>query len=113
MNHIHYKEFYTKALIPIGENEKKWIGPFNKGWRDTPLDISHYLIAMEGNIENENSEKYHWKISVYPADSEGTFYNEIPLYTSQYYTSLHCAFSAANKLESAGKAGQLFVRYLY
>jgi hypothetical protein len=113
MNQINFRDFYQKALIPIGENERKRSIHIDKGWRKAPLNITHYLIAIEGIEETPDNEKYHWKASVYLADSEGSFYSEKPIYHSEYYTSIHCAYSAARKLEEAGKAGHLLARYFH
>lgn len=113
MNSINFSDFYRKALIPIEANERKKNIHMDKGWRTEPLNITHYLIAIEGNEENSDSKKYRWKASVYLADSDGSFYSEKAIYHSEYYTSIHCAFLAARKLEEAGKNGHLLVRYFH
>ncbi|MBB6443653.1 hypothetical protein [Bacillus benzoevorans] len=113
MNQINFSDFYQKALIPMGKNEQKRSVQIDKDWRAAPLTITHFLIAIEGKAETTDAEKYHWKVSIYLADSEGSFYSEKPIYHSEYYKSIHCAFSAARKLEEAGKAGHLLARYFH
>ncbi|MBY0120914.1 hypothetical protein [Bacillus sp. S/N-304-OC-R1] len=101
----NYKDFYQKALVPIGSNDKNCLK--NLISADLP-DHSHWLIALEGETKDQEAVFYIWKVTIYPSDSTGSFSWNSPYYSSPIYDSIHMAYNHANDLEKCSKNDQLY-----
>ncbi|MGJ7919681.1 hypothetical protein [Neobacillus sp. LXY-4] len=88
-----YREFYPKSLISMGEKDRTAIN-------DPESKLTHWLVSLEG-FPRLDEEFYLWEVTIYPADSEGTFNWNTPLYRSSRYESFDEAYEAALKLENA------------
>lgn len=102
---FNYRDFYQKALIPIGE--KDYLCLKNMAKTDS-AHHSHWLIALEGQQKKIDKEFYCWTVTVYPADANGNFSQNPPCYSSSKYDCIHRAFEHASELEKSGKSDQLF-----
>lgn len=102
---FNYRDFYQKALIPIGEND--YVCLKNAAATDF-ANHSHWLIALEGQLKSIEKEYYCWTVSVYPADSNGSFLWNTPCYTSSKYDCIHMAFEHASDIEKCSKNDQLY-----
>ncbi|KON89314.1 hypothetical protein AF332_22555 [Sporosarcina globispora] len=92
----NYFDFYQKCLIPAGSDESS-----------PSAGHTHWLIALEGQVKEQEKEFYCWKVTIYPSDSEGSFtWNEV-LYSSSLYECIHKAFEHARELEENAKNSQL------
>ncbi|WP_102271652.1 hypothetical protein [Cytobacillus massiliigabonensis] len=105
MNVANYRDFYQKALIPIGLND---LYHFKEISGNNHLIPTHWLIALEGQLKDIENEFYTWIVSIYPSDSNGSFSWNASCYTSSIYHCIHQAYEHANELERTGKNGQLF-----
>lgn len=97
MFYPNFTEFYHKGLIPIGKQDQKCLNTTMTNW----------LIALEGECTKNNESIYHWKVSVYLADDDGTFLFSKPFYTSPAFHCIHSAFAKAKDLEDFGKNDML------
>ncbi|MFO1445696.1 hypothetical protein KDN24_21350 [Bacillus sp. Bva_UNVM-123] len=101
----NYKDFYQKALIPIGENDfKNLIQSYPSIQNDQP----HWLIALVGELKNIEKEFYCWKVTIFVADSDGSFSWKSPCYSSSLYDCIHEAYKHAVHLEQFSKHDQLY-----
>lgn len=91
MHFSSYREFYPKSLITMGEKDRTSI-------IYTDSRLTHWLVSLEG-YPQPDEEYYLWKVSIYPADFEGTFNWNTPLYRSSRYKSFDEAYDAAVILE--------------
>jgi hypothetical protein len=98
MHFSSYREFYHKALIPMGENDRTSLLPVDSS-------LTHWLIALEGQPRAD--DYYLWEVSIYPADVEGCFNWHSPLYKSSLYDSIDGAYKAAQVLEQFSKKDEL------
>lgn len=105
MNMANYRDFYQKALIPIGLND---LYHFKESARHKHTIPTHWLIALEGHLKDRENEFYTWIVSIYPSDSNGSFSWNTSCYTSSIFNCIHQAYEHANVLERSGKNGQLF-----
>jgi hypothetical protein len=95
----NYREFYQKALIPIGEKDKTAL-------LNTGSQLTHWLVSLEGQ-PRDNDEYYLWEVAIYPADNEGSFNWYTPLYRSTLFDCIDEAFEAARNLEQNGRNDEL------
>ncbi len=65
----NYHDFYQKALIPIGFNDRTELEKSDVAYSYSPA--THWLIAVEGEQLPQAKIYFHWKVSIYPANSEG------------------------------------------
>lgn len=101
----NYKDFYQKALIPIGNNDKNCLKAIKS---ENLSEHSHWLIALEGEVKNQKALFYLWKVTIYPSDSNGSFIWNSPYYSSPIYDSFHLAYNHATDLEKYSKNDVLF-----
>lgn len=105
MNVANFRDFYQKAIIPIGLND---LYQFKETSGHNYSIPTHWLIALEGQLNDGENEFYTWIVSIYPSDSNGSFTWNTSCYTSSIYHCIHKAYEHASKLERSGKDGQLF-----
>lgn len=91
----NYRDFYQKSLIPAELSDPA-----------TSPDHTHWLIALEGQLKDQEKEYYCWKVSVYPSNSNGSFFWNQELYSSPLYDCIHKAFEHAKEIESNVKDDQ-------
>jgi len=101
----NYHDFYQKALIPIGYNDLISLKESDDYRSDT--SFTHWLIAVEGIQLPQKKIYFHWKVTIYPATSEGDFNWRKPYYSSTSMASMDWAISLAASLVSASKRDQL------
>ncbi|MEH7076105.1 hypothetical protein [Neobacillus drentensis] len=101
----NYHDFYQKALIPIGVNDLLALEKSTAYYQNSPS--SHWLIAVEGVQLPKTKIYYHWKVSIYPADSDGDFNWKKPFYCSPSMELIEHANTFASTLVTAGKNDNL------
>jgi len=101
----NYHDFYQKALIPIGVNDLVSLQESAAYYPNSPS--THWLIAVEGVQLPQSKIYYHWKVSIYPADSEGDFNWKKPYYCSPSMELMDHANSLASSLVTASKNDKL------
>jgi hypothetical protein len=98
------REFYQKGLILIGENDRASL--LQRAAENTSHDSStHWLIAMEGS--QKLPDIYHWKVLVYPSETNKVNCYKSPYYTSQHFASIHDAIDFSNELSQKAREDQL------
>jgi hypothetical protein len=97
----NYHDFYQKALIPIGVNDLNSLQECEAHYPNS--SSTHWLIAVEGVQLPQSKIYYHWKVSIYPADSEGDFNWKKPYYCSPNMELIEHASSFASMLVTASK----------
>lgn len=100
MHFPNYRDFYQKSIIPMGSNDQSVlsgsdISPHTAGH-------THWLIALEGETRQDKLF-YVWKVTIYPADSEGSFDPANQFFSSSEYDCINKAFEYARELEQHGK----------
>lgn len=105
MNALNYKDFYQKALIPIGEKD---FFSFKESIPTIQHNYSHWLIALVGERKDIEKEFYCWKVTIYPADSSGSFSWKSPCYSSLLFDCIHKAYNHALDLEKFSKNDELY-----
>jgi hypothetical protein len=101
----NYHDFYQKALIPIGVNDLISLQESKGYYPNSPS--THWLIAVEGVQLPQPKIYYHWKVSIYPADSEGDFNWKKPYYCSPHMELIDHANNFATSLVTASKNDKL------
>ncbi|MCL6571925.1 MAG: hypothetical protein K6T88_09625 [Bacillus sp. (in: Bacteria)] len=101
----NYHDFYQKALIPIGLHDLMSLQESVAYHHDSPL--THWLIAVEGVQLSQPKIYYHWKVSIYPADSEGDFKWTKPYYCSANMELIDHANEFASSLVISSIKGEL------
>jgi hypothetical protein len=91
MHFSTYREFYQKALLPIGYNDRRTL-------LDAQTSYTHWVISLEGQ-PREGDGYYLWEVAIYPADVEGTFDWANPLYRSSLYDCFDEAYQDSRILE--------------
>ncbi|PLR97497.1 hypothetical protein [Bacillus sp. T33-2] len=106
MQNQNYRDFYQKALIPIGSNDQQSLD-------DSRLaqGLTHWLIALEGHAVKE-SDLYRWKVSVFQADCDGIFNANSPFYSSPLFDVFQDAYETSRDIESVIKNDQLYSVYV-
>ena len=105
MNTQNYKDFYQKALVPIGEKDHS---SFKETTPSNQHHHSHWLIALVGEQENIEKEFYSWKVTIFPSDSNGSFSWKSPCYLSTIFDCIHLAYKHALELETFSKNDELY-----
>jgi hypothetical protein len=103
MNYPNYQDFYQKALIPIGSSDR---ASFSK-LEPNPSFKTHWLIALQGELAPNSNEFYHWKVTIYPSNSEGSFKWNTTFYSSPLVNSFNKAIEWARTFETYSKNDQL------
>lgn len=95
----NYREFYQKALIPIG------IYDLNAFTNHSP-DDSHWLFALDGHFQ-EKAKFYTWRVVIFQTNCDGYIFLKEPFYVSQNYKSFHSAYEIVKELEEYGRKDML------
>lgn len=104
----NFKEFYQKGLVPIGAKDKDFLLS-----ADNQTEATHWLIAVEGEQDDQLNEQYRWKVSMYLSDNFGSFISRQPYYSSTEIPSVHTAFDKAAELEFTSRNDSLTTTELY
>lgn len=107
-----YEDFYPKALIPIGITDQSLIPKLKLSSIELPEVVTHWLIALEGEVLPNQNKYYHWKASVYPSNINGSFVWDQAFYTSPYVHSMDEAIELARDFETSSKKDELLSTYL-
>lgn len=99
------RDFYQKALIPIGLNDRN---AFMESGSQKLSPLTHWLIALESEQLPQPKEYFHWKVSIYPSNTEGSFEWRKPLYSSASMECFDSAIELARLFETYSKNDQLF-----
>jgi hypothetical protein len=100
----NFSDFYQRPLIPIGEKDR--LSFLNKKLPNVTND-THWLIALEGHEKMKGSEVFHWRVVIFPSNTDGTFDFESPFFASSYY-SFNEATEYARKIEKKAKDDQIY-----
>lgn len=95
----NYQDFYQKALIPIGSNDKMALDIESS----EDLNSTHWLIALTGHLKESKQEYYLWKVVVYHTNHDGEFLWKNPHYSSESYDCFHKAYDAAKDIEECSR----------
>jgi hypothetical protein len=101
----NYHDFYQMALVPIGLNDLISLKEIEEYRADT--SFTHWLIAVEGVQLPQNKIYFHWKVSIYPATSEGDFNWKKPYYCSANMEVIDWAITLGSSLVTASKNDHL------
>ncbi|WP_066066205.1 hypothetical protein [Neobacillus soli] len=101
----NYHDFYQKALIPIGLNDRMSLQESDAFYPGSPS--THWLIAVEGVQLSQPKIYFHWKVSIYPADCEGDFNWKKPYYCSPNMELIDQANAFASSLVASSKKDEL------
>ena len=101
----NYHDFFPKEVIPIGSNDLIVLKESDAYNPSSPS--THWLIAVEGIQLPQPKIYYHWKVSVYPADSEGDFNWKKPFYCSANMKLIDDAIAHALTLAALGNKDEL------
>jgi len=101
----NYHDFYQKALLPIGEKDLLALKESKIDNTDSPS--THWLIAVEGEQIDQPAIYFFWKVSIYPANSDGDFNWKKPYYCSTAYDSMDHAHELASTLVNRIKFDEL------
>ncbi|WP_053361988.1 hypothetical protein [Bacillus sp. FJAT-27251] len=99
MQNQYYLDFYSTALVPAMPYDSKFLpGPVTK----RPAS-SHWLIALEGMPLPEGN-LYTWKVSVFAANSDGTFNANKACFSSESFPRLDEAYKMAGLMKNEMRA---------
>ncbi|ETI66417.1 hypothetical protein [Neobacillus vireti] len=101
----NYHDFYPKELIAIGANDLITLKESDTYNPSSPS--THWLIAVEGVQLPQSKIYYHWKVSVYPANSEGDFNWQKPFYCSAPMKLIDHAIALASSLTASSIKDEL------
>lgn len=107
-----YEDFYPKALIPIGLKDHTMLTEIKLSPIELPEFVTHWLIALEGEVIPKQNKKYHWKVSIYPSNLDGSFVWDQAYYSSPYLLSIDEAIELSRKLETYSKNDELHSKHL-
>jgi hypothetical protein len=107
-----YEDFYPKALIPIGRNDQSLLPKLKLCSIALPETVTHWLISLEGEVIPKQNKYYHWKVSIYPSNINGSFEWDQAFYTSPYVQSMDEAIELARKFENCSKNDEVLSTYL-
>jgi hypothetical protein len=107
-----YEDFYPKALIPIGLSDQSVLTELKLSQMELPEFVTHWLIALEGEVIPKQNKKYHWKVSIYPSNLDWSFVWDQAYYSSPYLHSIDEAIELARTLESHSKNDELHSKHL-
>lgn len=97
----NYHDFYQKALVPIGLNDRMTLMESESYHPEASL--THWLIAIEGVQLSQPKIYFHWKVSIYPATSDGDFNWKKPFFCSTIIESMDKAIELASSLVTFSK----------
>ena len=103
MNGPNYRDFYQTALIPIGVTDQAALIDLHS----PPLFSSHWLIALVAVPSAHLKEYYHWKVLLYPSNSNSSFQWDQPYYASPEMHSVHKALELARRLKTCCMSDEL------
>jgi hypothetical protein len=103
MSMPNFREFYQRALIRIGENDRL---SALKCSADSDR-CTHWLLALEGNVVGKETEAYHWKVVVYPTNMKGSCDYHVPYFVSSLYFSFNDVVDYIRELEKMALDDQL------
>lgn len=111
MNFENHRDFYQKALLPIGLTDFSELkrSAFNANHQQL---TTHWLIALDGEPSTNSKEIFHWKVKVYPSNSEGAFKWNNPFCTSSALDSFDKAIELARSYEEYSRNDQLIATKL-
>lgn len=112
MNGPNYRDFYQKALIPIGLKDQAALLDLDFHQANQTLFPSHWLIALESVLASSIKEYYHWKVSIYPSNFHGTFQWDHPFYSFPPLESIDNALEIVRMLEAYCKSDELLATNL-
>lgn len=101
----NYHDFYQVALIPIGFNDFGALKDTDA--YEANSAFTHWLIAVEGVQLSQKKTYFHWKVSIYPVNSEQDFNWKKPYYCSANMELMEQALTLASSLAAASKNDQL------
>lgn len=101
-----YREFYQKSMIPMGVNDQNTYQTAGEE-NDSRMLLTHWLVALQGEPENPDSDFYVWRVIVYPANSEGSFKWNDPYYASPPHRCIQKAIEFARTIETCAKSDNL------
>lgn len=101
----NYHDFYQMALIPIGNRD---LTALQESETFIPeYSFTHWLIAVEGVQLPQAKIYFHWKVSIYPATSDGNFNWKVPYYCSENMEVIDHAISLGSSFVSFAKKDAL------
>ncbi len=111
MSYPNFRDFYQKALIPIGINDRTAFSSNDISF--SALLSTHWLIALEGEIKpGQQRDYYHWKVCLYSANADGNFNWDQVFHKSPAMESFNEAIELARMLETYGKNDELHISNL-
>ncbi|MDX8365753.1 hypothetical protein [Cytobacillus sp. IB215665] len=109
--HPNYRDFYQKSCICMGESDRSKFVEQIQDQVDHTNMATHWLIALEGEPIDNNSEIYIWKVIVFPAYVDGMFHYQNPQVLIKSIHSIHKAVELAKELETHIKSDCLLINY--
>lgn len=106
MYNPHYRDFYQKPLIPIGLKDKLALMEAEFA-PPAAARSTHWLIALEGQPASPGEEYFHWKVSIYPSDSDGSFSWNQPYYSSPHLDCFNKAIDLAKSFENYSRNDEI------
>lgn len=101
----NYHDFYQVALVPIGLADMKALKSSDAYYQ--ALSPTHWLIVVEGVQLPQQKIYFHWKVSVYPADSKGDFNWKKPYYCSHNMELIEHAIKLASSFVAFSRKDEL------
>lgn len=98
----NFDEFYH-CIIPIGEADQRYL----QSKLALSNNYTNWLIALEGNHDLHCSSTYHWNVSIYLADKQGSFSFRQPFFNSPSYRNFNHAYDRAKEYLYSGKCDAL------
>lgn len=108
----NFKEFYQKALIPVGEHDQQLLLQSRKEKNESDTITTHWLIALEGDVIKKGSEMYHWKVVVYPSTLNGAITCKKPFFISPFFKTMYEAIDFSREIERQATADILTTNQL-
>lgn len=106
----NFREFYQKSLIPIGENDHKYLEEEGLCTNEA-FSCTNWYFALEGTPQTPTSSYYQWKAIVYPSNTSSQINYEQPFYTSHIFQCIHEAYDYVKSLETKAKEDILTAEY--
>jgi hypothetical protein len=103
---FNFDDFYSKPLIPIGENDSLSL-PTEPSTLSSQ-NITHWLIGLVGNEKSKDSPIYQWRVVVYPSDALGCVDYQLPYFISPFPYSFNEAIEYCKQLIGMASEDQLF-----
>ncbi|MBM4762848.1 hypothetical protein [Bacillus sp. B15-48] len=103
---LNYREFYQKTPITMYENDRLAILN-DKTYSDLVDTYTHWLIALEGNEENEQTIK--WRVFIFLTSENGPFNFKLPFFCSSFFRTFNEAYELSQKMTVLAKQDQLHI----